>query len=158
MANGAVRADTSSHCADGSPLLTCTRDVLAPRDMGRYWTVRLITPRSQVQILPPLRRKPLVLLQTPRVFSRLGYSRVGRFFPRSANRWDLVNLDDTDRRNTKNLYRLMFDTFADFQGSLQLIAFDHADFNADWFQDCVVERWREGVALVPPSWLEDETP
>ena len=31
----------------------------------------LITRRSQVQILPPLRREPLVLLQIPRVFSRV---------------------------------------------------------------------------------------
>jgi hypothetical protein len=52
----------------------------------------------------------------------------------------------------------MFDMVADSQGSLQLIAFDHVDFNEDWFRDRVVERWREGVALVPPSWLEDETP
>jgi hypothetical protein len=71
MANGTGRADTSQHHADGSPLLTCIEDVLTRSDIRRYGTVRLITRRSQVQILPPLRRKPLAFLHVPRVFSRL---------------------------------------------------------------------------------------
>jgi hypothetical protein len=52
MAKGARWADTGWHCADRSLLLTCHEDVSAPGDMGRYWTVRRITRRSQVQILP----------------------------------------------------------------------------------------------------------
>ena len=36
------------------------------------WSLFLITRRSQVQILPPLRRKPLAFLHVPRVFSRSG--------------------------------------------------------------------------------------
>jgi hypothetical protein len=38
-------------------------------------------------------------------------------------------------------------------GSLQLIALDHADFSDQWFQDCVVHRWRDGDALIPSDWL-----
>jgi hypothetical protein len=71
MANGTGRVDTSQHHADGRPLRTCIEDVLTRPDTRRSWTVRLITRRSQVQILPPLRRKPLAFLHVPRVFSRL---------------------------------------------------------------------------------------
>jgi hypothetical protein len=74
MANGAARADTSQHHADGSALLTYIGDVLTRPDTRRYRTVRLITRRSQVQILPPLRRKPLAFLHVPRVFSRLEHA------------------------------------------------------------------------------------
>jgi hypothetical protein len=70
MANGTGRADTRWHYADGKPLLTCIEDAATRPDTLRYGTVRLITRRSQVQILPPLRRKPLAFLHVPRVFSR----------------------------------------------------------------------------------------
>jgi hypothetical protein len=34
-------------------------------------------------------------------------------------------------------------------GALQLIVLDHADFSDEWFQDSVVQRWRDGDALIP---------
>ena len=45
-----------------------------PGDLGtrQHRRPHLITRRSQVQILPPLRRKPLAFLHVPRVFSRPG--------------------------------------------------------------------------------------
>lgn len=79
------------------------------------------------------------------------------FFP--ADRQSGANFDDltdTDRENTKSLYRLMYDEVVRHQGALQLIALDHADFEDDWYQNCVVERWRDGEALIPPSWLVPE--
>ena len=30
---------------------------------------------------------------------------------------------------------------------------EHADINEDWYQDAVVERWREGLKLVPEDCL-----
>jgi len=50
-----------------------TRTYIAPFEQGRTTgriAALLITRRSQVQILPPLRRKPLALLHVSRVFSR----------------------------------------------------------------------------------------
>jgi len=77
------------------------------------------------------------------------------FFPpdrRSGG--ELDELSDTDRAHTKDLYQLMHDEVAAQGGALQLIVLDHADFSDDWFQDAVVQRWRDGEALVPPSWLD----
>lgn len=66
---------------------------------------------------------------------------------------DLDELSDTDREHTKDLYQLMYDEVAAQDGALQLIVLDHADFSEDWFQDSVVQRWRDGDALIPSDWL-----
>lgn len=69
---------------------------------------------------------------------------------------DLEELSDTDREHTRDLYRLMHDEVAASEGALQLIALDHADFADPWFEGSVVERWREGEALIPRDWLTEE--
>jgi len=72
------------------------------------------------------------------------------FFPRDRETGgDLSELTDTDRDNTRMLYKLMYDAVQAQGGRLQIIAFDHADFTDDWFHDSVVETWRSGEALIP---------
>jgi len=75
------------------------------------------------------------------------------FFPRDRETGgDLAELSDTDRNNTLKLYKMMSDVIADLDGQLQIIAFDHADFNDQWFQDSIIETWRDGTALIPRHW------
>ncbi|WP_052663708.1 DUF3732 domain-containing protein [Psychromicrobium lacuslunae] len=78
------------------------------------------------------------------------------FFPRDRETGgDLNELSDTDRDNTRKLYRMMFDRVEEHDGQLQIIAFDHADFADDWFQDSIIDApWRNGTALIPRDWLE----
>lgn len=78
------------------------------------------------------------------------------FFPRDRETGgDLIELSDTDRDNTRKIYKMMFDRVAEHGGKLQIIAFDHADFADEWFQDSVIdEPWRNGAALIPRTWLE----
>lgn len=77
------------------------------------------------------------------------------FFPRDRESGgDLDELSDADRDNTRNLYRMMFDVVTQLDGQLQIIAFDHADFAGEWFQDSIVETWRDGTALIPREWCE----
>lgn len=79
------------------------------------------------------------------------------FFPRDRETGgDLEELDDTDRENTRDLYALMAQVVGDLDGQLQIIALDHADFEDQWFQDTVVQRWRDGEALIPREWLPDD--
>ena len=76
------------------------------------------------------------------------------FFPSDRPRGgEFDDLNDTDREHTKDLYQLMFDEIQAREGSLQLIIVDHADFSDSWFQDSVIQRWRDGEALIPSSWL-----
>ncbi|MDV6271331.1 DUF3732 domain-containing protein [Rhodococcus globerulus] len=77
------------------------------------------------------------------------------FFPRDRETGgDLSELTDTDRDNTRMLYKLMYDTVQAQEGRLQIIAFDHADFTDDWFHDSVIETWRSGEALIPRTWID----
>ncbi len=76
------------------------------------------------------------------------------FFPRDREAGgDLSELTDTDRENTRRLYELTHRVVEQMGGGLQVIALDHADFEDDWFAESVVERWRDGEALIPGTWL-----
>jgi len=76
------------------------------------------------------------------------------FFPRDRETGgDLAELSDSDRDNTRKLYKMVFDVVAELDGHLQVIAFDHADFGDDWFQASIIETWRNGAALIPTSWI-----
>jgi hypothetical protein len=75
------------------------------------------------------------------------------FFPRDrVTSGDMDELSDTDRENTRKLYRLMFEVVQLLEGDLQIIALDHADFEDHWFSGSVQHRWRGGEALVPSDW------
>lgn len=79
------------------------------------------------------------------------------FFPRDRQGGgDLAELSDTDRDNTRKLYRMMFDAVTQLDGQLQIIAFDHADFGDEWFHESIIETWRDGVALIPREWYMTE--
>ena len=76
------------------------------------------------------------------------------FFPSDRDvGGDLDELSDTDRAHTHDLYELMVDEVAVHEGALQVIALDHAEFGDDWFQSSIVERWRNGSALIPADWV-----
>jgi hypothetical protein len=38
---------------------------------------------------------------------------------------------------------------------MQIIVADHVELLDDWFRESIAERWRDGIALVPTSWLRD---
>lgn len=79
------------------------------------------------------------------------------FFPRDREAGgELSELSDTDRENTRHLYEMLYRVVGQMSGGLQVIALDHADFEDEWFADSVIQRWRNGQALIPPSWLETE--
>jgi FtsZ-binding cell division protein ZapB len=61
-----------------------------------------------------------------------------------------------DRQKVANMYRLAFDAVQALNSQFQIIITDHANIDEPWFQECVVERWREGRTLVPVEW--DATP
>jgi hypothetical protein len=52
------------------------------------------------------------------------------------------------------LFKLVSDAAAELAPNLQIIVLDHADLKPEWFESAVVERWRQGEKLVPPSWTE----
>ena len=61
---------------------------------------------------------------------------------------------DDDRQSVARMYRISKDVVDPLNGGLQIIMTDHADIAEQWFQDCIVERWRGGLKLVPEEWLQ----
>ncbi len=57
-----------------------------------------------------------------------------------------------DRQKVERMYRLAYDVVQELNGEFQIIITDHANINQQWFQESVVERWREGSKLIPTEW------
>jgi hypothetical protein len=73
------------------------------------------------------------------------------FFPSDLPSEEIT---DQDRDDAKAQFTLIRDVVADLDEQLQVIVLDHADFDVDWYQEAVRERWRDGDALIPQSWIE----
>jgi hypothetical protein len=74
------------------------------------------------------------------------------FFPSDMAAHDAT---DEDRRDALAQFTLMRDVVADLDTRLQVIVLEHADFDEPWFREAVVERWRDGQALIPRAWYEE---
>jgi DNA repair ATPase RecN len=59
---------------------------------------------------------------------------------------------DEDRESVARMFRLALELVQQLSPDFQIIITDHADIDREWFQSCVVERWRDGKKLVPEEW------
>ncbi|MEU9504813.1 DUF3732 domain-containing protein [Micromonospora sp. NPDC048170] len=67
-----------------------------------------------------------------------------------------VLLDD-DRAALVRAYQVLRDSVARLSPNFQVIVMEHADLEERWFQDSIIERWREdGDALIPDGWISGE--
>lgn len=64
---------------------------------------------------------------------------------------DLSGVEDDDRQSVIRLFRFMYER-SEMDRPFQTIVLDHADEKEDWFQNSVIERWRDGEKLVPDDW------
>jgi prefoldin subunit 5 len=62
---------------------------------------------------------------------------------------------DEDRAAVLNLFKCLHEFNLTHDGRFQIIIVDHVDFKEDWFAKSVAARWRNGIKLVPQSWLGD---
>lgn len=62
---------------------------------------------------------------------------------------------DQDREDAIAQFELLHDVAQRLENQLQILVLDHADFGEDWFDEAVVERWRNGAALIPRSWYDE---
>ena len=62
---------------------------------------------------------------------------------------------DEDRAAVLKMFELVKDSVLKLGGEFQVIVAEHADPEVEWYQEAVVERWRDGDALIPTDWIED---
>jgi hypothetical protein len=75
------------------------------------------------------------------------------YYPSDVEQVSGVPTADDDRQAVQRMYELMRDVSLELAPSLQIIVCDHANLPDEWFQEAVVENWREGRKLVPESWI-----
>lgn len=77
------------------------------------------------------------------------------YFPEDES-WDQqgegTNNRDEDRQKVASMYKLAYDFVCGLNGKIQVIITDHANIQESWFQESVVERWRDGDKLIPDDW------
>ena len=65
----------------------------------------------------------------------------------------LINLENEDRLKVIQMFNLIRDITNGLHPNFQIIITEHADISEDWYQEAVVERWRNGEALIPSEWI-----
>lgn len=65
--------------------------------------------------------------------------------------------EDEDQAAVARLYRELHNYCQALNGAMQIIVTDHVELLEPWFREDIVERWRDGIKLVPLSWLRGET-
>lgn len=76
------------------------------------------------------------------------------FFPEEIV--DAADDENADWEAVRRQFSLMRDVVSALEGALQVIVCDHANLADDWFQEGVIDNWRNGVALIPADWLESD--
>lgn len=77
------------------------------------------------------------------------------FFPEEIV--DATEYVDADWEAVRRQFVLLRDVAADLNGEFQIIVCDHANLSDSWFQDAIVDNWRNGVALIPTDWSTGES-
>ena len=62
-------------------------------------------------------------------------------------------IPDEDQTAVRQLFQLIHHYCSELAPDMQIIVADHVELLEDWFQNSVAERWRDGLALIPQSWL-----
>lgn len=69
------------------------------------------------------------------------------YFPSSEN--------DMDMEAVKKIYSFLNDQVNSYKGEMQIIIVDHAQLDATYFKDNVIETWRFNNKLVPVDWYNN---
>ena len=73
--------------------------------------------------------------------------------PERDNEGKLDGLTDEDQAAVKRLFRQLWDYCEVPSANMQIIVADHVELLDPWFRASIVQRWRNGIKLVPQTWL-----
>lgn len=64
--------------------------------------------------------------------------------------------EDEDQAAVARLYLELHNYCSALAGAMQIIVTDHVELLEPWFREDTVERWRDGIKLVPLTWLRGD--
>lgn len=76
-------------------------------------------------------------------------------YPKGYKETHDTKLESNDETADKKMFEFIFNIIQELAPNLQIIITDHADFNEDYFQKSIVEKWRNGQKLVPIEWIDN---
>jgi hypothetical protein len=76
-------------------------------------------------------------------------------YPPDRDLGAITGTEDEDQVAVSRLYELLYNYCVELDGRMQIIVADHVELLNDWFRESIVERWRDGIKLVPPDWLSE---
>ena len=122
---------------------------LAKMGSGENWVGYHVATHLSLHKLFYRRRRPvpgLLMLDQP---SQAHYP------PDRDEGGSIDGLADEDQAAVRQLFSLLHHYCRELAPNIQVIVTDHVELLEDWFRNSMVERWRDGTALVPQSWLQD---
>ncbi|MFW5852501.1 MAG: DUF3732 domain-containing protein, partial [Nanoarchaeota archaeon] len=79
------------------------------------------------------------------------------YFPAEQyNEKSLENVSEEDALALSRMFELVIEVINEVEPNLQVIVTEHADIDKEWYQEAIVERWRDGVKLVPEDWPREK--
>ena len=68
----------------------------------------------------------------------------------------ISTVSDNDREAVSRMFRFVFGVVRNIAPRFQVVITEHADINEDWYQEAVIERWRQGLKLIPDDWPRND--
>ena len=68
----------------------------------------------------------------------------------------MSTVSEDDREAVSRMFRFVFNVVNGMAPRFQVVITEHADINEDWYQGALVERWRQGLKLVPDDWPRND--
>lgn len=77
-------------------------------------------------------------------------------YPADRDIGEISGAEDEDQVAVARMYQLLLDYCVGLAPKMQIIVTDHVDLLQAWFRASTVERWRDGIKLVPMAWLRSD--
>lgn len=74
-------------------------------------------------------------------------------YPPDRDIGQIDGAEDEDQAAVARLYKLLWTYCGQLDATMQIIVTDHVELLEDWFRVSIVQRWRDGIKLVPMTWL-----
>jgi Protein of unknown function (DUF3732) len=117
---------------------------LSQMGSGENWVGYHVAAHLSLHKLFRARRRPVPS------FLMLDQPSQAHYPPERDERGMIDGLTDEDQAAVHRLFELLSSYSA--SGRMQIIVSDHVELLDQWFHDSIVQRWRDGIAFVPPTW------
>lgn len=120
---------------------------LSQMGSGENWVGYHVAAHLSLQKLFRRRRRPVP------AFLMLDQPSQAHYPPERDQDGRVDALADEDQRAVHRLFELLSEYCDTLHPNMQVIVADHVELLEPWFRAAIVERWRDGIKLVPQTWL-----